>query len=219
MSQVPTQIFRPGLRLAAALLALSSLFTACQAQQLPSQMLAAARSGPAAGIPVAVQRNNAGLRFPNDWQGVWQGSCKNTGPGGVQTYAPVEMRLTIQPKTGAAAGSWQWQIEYIGGDSPDAHQTRAYTLKPVDAAKGQWVIDEHNGILLDNFTVSGQLLLEQFSVGQTLLYGRHELVDARHLSVELTSFSLQAPRASGAEPYPVKSFRLLSLQDCPLTRS
>ncbi len=152
------------------------------------------------------------FRFPEDWQGVWRGNCSNTGPGGKQTYAPVQMNLTILPQNNQR---WQWKIEYISSEK----QVRDYLLKPVDAAKGHWLIDENNGILLDNFSINGGLILEAFTVGKTLIHGRHQRLDGNLLKVELSSYSLQGDRKSGAEPYPVSSLKLLSLQDCDLKRS
>jgi hypothetical protein len=73
--------------------------------------------------------------------------------------------------------------------------------------------------LLDNFSVHGGLILEAFTVGQTLIHGRHQRLDGNLLKVELSSYSLQGERKSGAEPYPVSSLKLLSLQDCDLKRS
>lgn len=197
--------------LIAPLLSLTALLLSCQSTAFvsPPRTLTAMASSPISA------RSSASLRFPQDWQGSWQGQCSNTGPAGVQTYAPVTMTLTIQPKTRAANSDWQWRIEYR---SPQENQVRDYTLKAVDAAKGHWLIDEHNGILLDNFMVTPQLVMEQFSVGQTLLMGRHELLNDKQIKVELTSFSLQGARNSGAEPYPVSSFKLLSLQSCLLNK-
>lgn len=186
---------------------LSILLAACQA---PAALPPAAQ---ALRQPVAFQAaDTANARFPDAWKGVWSGKCTNTGPGGKQTYAPVEMRLTIQPK---ANNDWSWKIEYLGS----MNQVRDYTLKPVDPARGHWLIDEHNGILLDNFAVSGSLLSEVFSVGNTLIYGKHELVDAKKLKVELVSFALDAPRKSGTAEFPVSSFKLQSVQDCPLSKN
>lgn len=152
------------------------------------------------------------FRFPEDWQGVWRGSCSNTGPGGIQTYAPVQMNLTILAQT---AERWQWKIEYISQQK----QVRDYLLKPVDAAKGHWLIDENNGILLDHFSIHGGLILEAFTVGQTLIHGRHQRVDGNLLKIELASYSLTDKRPSGTDPYPVSAFKLLSLQDCTLKRT
>lgn len=195
-------------------LSLLLLLMSCQSPAMPPVLSQTSLMTQRQPLAVQVQTAaSAARKFPADWQGTWAGRCSNTGPGGKQTYAPVDMRLTILPKPGDRGGSWQWKIEY---KSPEQNQVRDYTLKPVDAPKGQWLIDEHNGILLDNFTVSGDLMLEQFSVGQTLIFGRHQLLDAQNLKVELVSFSLQGARNSGAEPYPVSSFKLLSVQDCPL---
>lgn len=200
--------FRSACLLSAAVLL--NLLAACQSPALMPPAQAPLRQS---SVPVQFQSSSqSNLRFPQDWKGVWKGSCSNTGPAGKQTYAPVDMRLTIQPETGSA--NWQWRIEYL---SAQENQLRDYTLKAVDAAKGHWLIDEHNGILLDNFMVRGNLILEQFSVGQTLLFGRHELQsNPQAIKVELVSFALQNARQSGAEPYPVSSFKLLSTQECLL---
>ncbi|MGE3726459.1 MAG: hypothetical protein AB7I41_12955 [Candidatus Sericytochromatia bacterium] len=161
---------------------------------------------------VAASNSRSNFRFPEDWKGFWQGSCTNTGPGGQQTYAPVQMNLTILPQK---SNHWQWKIEYISNEK----QVRDYLLKPVDASQGHWLIDENNGILLDNFSIHGGLILEAFSVGKTLIHGRHQRLEGNLLKVELSSYHLQGDRKSGAEPYPVSSLKLLSLQDCNLKRS
>lgn len=167
--------------------------------------------GPAQ-VVAANAASRSTFRFPEDWQGVWRGNCSNTGPGGKQTYAPVQMNLTILPQS---ANRWQWKIEYISNEK----QVRDYLLTPVDASQGHWLIDENNGILLDNFSIHGGLIMEAFTVGKTLIHGRHQRLDGNLLKVELTSYSLQGDRKSGAEPYPVASLKLLSLQDCSLKRS
>ncbi|HEY9840888.1 MAG TPA: hypothetical protein V6D23_10560 [Candidatus Obscuribacterales bacterium] len=204
-------VFAPFFATLASLMAM----VACQSPTLPGNASALAQTPGRTPLQVQIQSSGA-VRFPADWQGVWSGRCTNTGPGGKQTYAPVEMRLTIQPQAKSAKGDWQWKIEYHGSEM---NQVRDYSLQPVDAAKGQWLIDEHNGIQLDNFLVSGSLLHEAFSVGNTLIVGTHRLIDSRNLKVELVSFLLQAPRNSGSQEFPVSAFKLLSVQDCPMTKS
>jgi len=53
------------------------------------------------------------------------------------------MELLIQPAD--SAGKYTWKIMY-GEKGAD---TRSYTLKTVDAAKGRRVVDENNGIFPD----------------------------------------------------------------------
>lgn len=60
---------------------------------------------------------------------------------------------------------WDWHIIY--GADVEAGR-RAYTLHTRDAAKGHYVIDEHNGIILDAHLLGGTLY-SRFVVAGNLL--------------------------------------------------
>lgn len=151
------------------------------------------------------------LRFPQDWEGHWRGDCRALGPGGQQRFAPFEMELNIAHLEDAR---WQWEITYRG---EQLNQVRRYELEVIDAAQGHYLIDEKNGILLDHFTVGGHLLMEQFTVNQSHITGRHELRKGV-LEVELSTFSRQPLRQSGSGQNRVNSYPLLTLQRCQLQR-
>ena len=60
------------------------------------------------------------------------------------------MELRIQPSD--SAHRFSWQIIY-GNANED---NRPYTLIAKDSSKGHWVIDEHNGIVLDQYWIAGK---------------------------------------------------------------
>jgi hypothetical protein len=154
----------------------------------------------------------AQARFPQDFMGHWQGELSWYRPG---TAAPKKftMQLLIQPAD--SAGRYTWKIIY--GDKGE--DTRPYELKAVDSATGHWVVDEKNGILLDQYLIGGKLFCA-FSVGGTTIvnsYGRK----GAELAVEFTSFPAKAVRTSGAgteESPTVESYAVRSYQKGTLTR-
>lgn len=99
--------------------------------------------------------------FPEDYVGIYIGDLEITNAKGKQSIG-MEFHLT---KTDSI-GIYNYKIVYIfDGKRND----RNYTLKTIDALKGDYVIDENNGIVLgaklvDNvlhnvFEVAGNLLM------------------------------------------------------------
>jgi hypothetical protein len=142
-------------------------------------------------------------RFPHDWAGRWRGTLQIHGVAGVVQSVP--MRVEIVP----TADSARWQFALIYGDD-DAKGRRAYELVVQDAAKGQYVIDEKNGILLDARYLDGRLL-SAFSVGGTRLISSYEK-RGDELTFEIISGKDAPSRSSGGtrqgteEVPPVQSF-------------
>ena len=73
--------------------------------------------------------------FPKKFVGHWKGDLYwyKTGE---KTPQKVKMQLIILPAD--SAGHFTWQIIY-GENNAD---NRPYILKPVDTAKGHWMVDE-----------------------------------------------------------------------------
>ncbi|WP_299890356.1 hypothetical protein [uncultured Lacinutrix sp.] len=99
--------------------------------------------------------------FPQDYFGIYKGNLEITNAKGKKSIG-MEFHLT---KTDSV-GIYNYKIVYIfDGKRND----RNYTLKTIDAQKGEYVIDENNGIILraklvDNvlynvFEVEGNLLM------------------------------------------------------------
>ncbi|APY01413.1 hypothetical protein [Lacinutrix venerupis] len=99
--------------------------------------------------------------FPEDYFGIYKGDLHITNAKGKQSIG-MEFHLTATD----SAEIYNYKIVYIfNGERND----RNYTLKTVDKDKGEYIIDENNGIILgaklvDNvlynvFEVQGNLLM------------------------------------------------------------
>lgn len=153
----------------------------------------------------------AATNFPQSFIGNWQGEMKWMVAGKpTQTF---KMQLRIQPAD--TAGQYTWQIIY--GD--DAKDNRPYILKPVDTAKGHWVVDENDGIVLDSY-VHGNCIHGAFTVqGNTIV--DNYCVQGKTMTVEFFSIKLGDKKQSGKgtdeTPY-VDSYRVGSYQSGVLTK-
>jgi hypothetical protein len=102
--------------------------------------------------------------FPNSFIGNWKGTVQWNRQG--KPAQQFTMQLKVKPTD--TAGTYTWQIIY--GDKEQ--DSRGYLLKAADTAKMHWVIDERNGIILDNyiyancihgaFTVKGNTIIHNF---------------------------------------------------------
>ena len=150
--------------------------------------------------------------FPPKWLGHWEGKL-SWYAGNAKTPKKVVMQLKIQAAD--TLGQYTWQLIY-GDQSED---NRPYILKPVDAGKGHWAIDERNGIVLDQFLV-GDLFAGAFTVQNSTIVNNYRL-EKDHLIVEFYGLSAKPIRQSGAgtEDSPkVDSYSVRSYQKAILKR-
>ena len=154
-------------------------------------------------IHIVSAQNNEG--FPLSFIGNWKGKMKwmVSGKG--------EQEFTMQLKIQAAdsAGEYTWQMIY-GDDNKD---NRPYILKPIDIAKGHWVIDENDGILLDSY-VHGNAIHGAFTVQGNTIVDNYR-VDKDSMFVEFFSIRLAEKKTSGkgTEDTPfVDSYKISSYQ-------
>ena len=133
---------------------------------------------------VKAQQKN---KFPANFIGNWKGSLQWMVAGKpTQTFT---MQLRIQ-KTDTA-NQYSWQIIY-GDDNKD---NRPYILKAIDTAKGHWVVDENNGIILDSY-IHGNCLHGAFTVqGNTIV--DNYCVAGNVMQVEFFSIKLADKKQSG----------------------
>ena len=139
-----------------------------------------------------------------------QGTGKANWHGFLSGSRPkhVPMQLLIQPSADTA-GHFTWHIIY----KDQSKDSRPYRLKPVDTLTGHWLIDERNGILLDQYWV-GNRFSGAFSVSNATIVNTYYLEDDK-LIVEFISYPLKSVRTSGkgnkeipfVESYAVKSFQ------------
>jgi hypothetical protein len=125
------------------------------------------------------------------------------------------MQLIIRPAD--TAGQYTWQLIY----GERGEDNRPYLLKPVDSAKGHWVVDERNGILLDEYLVGNKLHCV-FTVQNTTICNSYWL-EGEKMMVEFYSINARPVRTSGngteespkVDSYAVKGFQKAVLKRQP----
>jgi hypothetical protein len=143
--------------------------------------------------------------FPGNFIGKWTGKLQWMTEG--KPMEEFNMQLIIEPAD--TSGQYTWRIIY--GD--EGKDNRPYLLKPVDTAKGHWVVDEGDGIVLDNY-VHGNAIHGAFTVlGNTVI--DNYKIEHGNLIVEFLSIKLADKKTSGrgTEDTPfVDSYKITSYQ-------
>jgi hypothetical protein len=102
---------------------------------------------------VSMVVNSQSNSFPGSWAGNWKGEL-NWYKTGTAEPKKVNMELRIRAiHTPGSADTWTWQIIY-GSETED---NRPYKLVQKDTTGIHWVIDEDNGIVLDQYWVGNKL--------------------------------------------------------------
>ncbi len=127
--------------------------------------------------------------FPLTWEGDWAGTLQIHFPGVAARNVP--MQLEIHPLDSI---SWSWTLIYNPGEKEDR---RAYDLLTAQPDKGEWLIDEHNGIVL-GARVLGPVFVSRFSVGGQLLLARYEL-RGEVLHFEILAGSMDTTETGGPQ--------------------
>ncbi len=81
------------------------------------------------------------LQFPQDFYGIYKGDLHITNTRGKQT---IQMEFHLNPTD--SIGKYQYMLVYIMDGN---RQERHYNLLEKDVTKGEYVVDENNGILID----------------------------------------------------------------------
>ena len=162
-------------------------------------------------LAVATGAKPASPSFPKDWLGHWRGPCTFEPPVRGRPAA-LDMELVIGPVESSDRISWR--IVY---HEPNGPTVRRYALVPVDPARGQYLLDENNGILIEAF-LGGAVLRQSFEIGSSRIESREEL-HGDMLEVEMTSWHRKASRTSeGHGDTVVRSFAIQRVQRCELRR-
>lgn len=159
------------------------------------------------------QTSTEKITFPKSFTGNWKGTLEwflSTE----KEPRKVNMELRIQPSKDTA-GHYTWNLIY---GSPTA-DNRPYILKPVDTAKGHWVTDEVNGIILDGYWI-GNKFCSMFTVKPVTIINNCWLENG-NLVVEFISVQAKpvATTGKGTEDIPfVDSYQVKSYQKAVLKR-
>jgi hypothetical protein len=158
-------------------------------------------------VALAQQQNKFPLNFIGHWKGKlqWMVAGKPS-----QSFA---MQLIIKPAD--SLGQYTWQIIY-GDDKKD---NRPYILKPIDTAKGHWIVDEGDGIMLDSY-VHGNCIHGAFTVQNNTIVDNY-CVQGNKMMVEFFSIRLadktQSGKGTDETPF-VDSYKVSSYQTGVLTK-
>lgn len=150
--------------------------------------------------------------FPQSWVGNWKGELQWFKTGKAEPQK-VNMELRIQPAD--SANKYTWQIIY-GSPTED---TRPYTLIPKDTTGVHWVIDENNGIVLDQFWIADKFSGVFTVMNNTII--NSSWIENDKLMIEFYSIGAKpsATTGNGTEESPsVDSYKIGSYQKAVLTR-
>ena len=144
--------------------------------------------------------------FPQDFVGKWKGTLEWFRAGNA-TPQNVNMELYVLPAD--SPGNYTWHLIY-GSANADS---RPYLLKSVDSAKVHWVIDELNGIKLDQYWV-GNRFTGSFTVQNSTIVNTY-FIENGQMIVEFISYASKPIATTGkgnedspfVDSYSIKSFQ------------
>ena len=126
--------------------------------------------------------------FPQSWVGNWKGELEWYKTGQTEPQK-VNMELRIQPRD--IQGTFTWQIIY-GSATED---NRPYTLIAKDSTNTHWVIDENNGIVLDQYWV-GNKFCGAFKVKGNTIVNNYWIEDSK-LMIEFYNIGAKPINTTG----------------------
>lgn len=149
------------------------------------------------------------------FEGTYKGTLEIYQGAKVAHSLPMSLKILPIDST-----SWTFHITYHRDGKEDF---RPYNIRLIDAQKGHYVIDEHNGILLDSY-LNGNCLYEQFAIDNSGIIGTTCFLDDDRLSYELIPINMEPTRISGdtiinGDTIPaVRSYQVYSTQKALLKR-
>lgn len=149
------------------------------------------------------------------WLGQWKGVCKLTPPYNGVSRFNVSLKISRSEK----ADRFQWLWIYEAATNFQ-EEVRDYEMVAVDASKGYYVVDEHNGLLLDSF-LDGNFLYSPFRINGKLITATYILSGKNEMLMDMPSFDATPMRKTCVTGYPnlcAESFRLRMSQRCTLKK-
>lgn len=96
--------------------------------------------------------------------------------------------------------------------------SRPYTLIAKDTAKGHWMIDEHNGIIIDQYFIAGRLT-SMFTVQSSTIVNSYWIENGRLHAEFITMYAKPVTTGKGDKDIPfVDSYQTKSYQKAVLSR-
>ncbi|NQY04824.1 MAG: hypothetical protein HRT68_01145 [Flavobacteriaceae bacterium] len=125
--------------------------------------------------------------FPEDYFGIYKGNLEIVNQNGIQTIE-MEFHLVANQE----AGKYEYTIVYIANGNL---QERKYNLIEKDKEKGEYVVDENNGIFL-NAQWFGNTLFSMFEVQGNIITTTERFYDDK-MEFEITFSSRKKEEKSG----------------------
>ena len=160
---------------------------------------------------ISISAKSQSGSFPQSWTGNWKGELL-WYKGTAKEPQKVMMELRIHP---ADSNRFSWQIIY-GSETVD---NRPYTLIAKDTSKGHWLIDENNGIVLDQFWIANKFC-GAFTVQNATIVNNY-WIEKDKLFAEFYSLSAKpiATTGKGTEESPsADSYKIGTYQIATLSR-
>lgn len=133
----------------------------------------------------------------NTWYGEWKGMLDLYKPDG-SVDRSIPMELLVKPTEDSTVV--QWRITYNNKD------VRNYLLKTKDVSKGQYTLDEQNGISIE-MRKFGQVMMSNFEVQDFQINNTYELTGITiRFTLNSSTTRLHTQSGQGTEKVPtVKS--------------
>jgi len=157
---------------------------------------------------IQVFAQNAHEFGEDKWLGIWKGSLQIIYPSSVQS---VPMSLEIS-KT-ETQGRYSWKTVY--GEAPKTLE-KNYFIYAKDEAKGQWILDEDNEILIDLY-LADNVMYSLFEVKGSILNSIYTN-NGNGIVFEVLSCKSDTPNVTGKGESEVKSYPVFVIQKAILTR-
>lgn len=138
---------------------------------------------------------SAAINFPDSWVGKWGGQVQLEAQS---IFMTLEIKKTDETR-------YEWIIQYAG------EPKRSYELLVKDKARGRYVIDEKNQILIDQI-YENDTLTSAFTVNNRLIVFQYQMI-AEGIRINAPLFSDRPTVVSGPQELPVASFRMVSRQN------
>ena len=148
-------------------------------------------------------------QLDSGWFGDWKGMMHIYKLSRV--IDSVSVTMTIRPS--GKIGSYVWRTEYHSKERP---MVKDYTLRTVDASKGQYITDEGEGVELRSYLI-GSKMYSVFEVQNTMLTATYELLD-NQLTFEVTAGKKDTTSGGGVTNYSVNTLQQVVLRRMESTK-
>lgn len=156
--------------------------------------------------------NAQSAHFPSSFIGNWQGELEWYKNGKTE---PQKVKMELRIQSTDTKGRFTWNIIY-GAATED---NRPYTLISKDSSGIHWVIDENNGIVLDQYWIGNKFSGVFTVMGNTIV--NSYWIEGDKLYAEFYSYAAKpvATTGKGTDESPaVDSYKVGSYQSAVLKR-